>query len=239
VRGATVSLIGMTTFEDLTEHLDLRELATGTLNRMLMVKVERSKVLPGAPEIEPRLPRLVEPTVERLRDNVDRLRASFAIRATSVSKPLHLSHGGEQRAFALKAEAENLGKSWVDVGNSRAFVQMLRVALVFAVADGSPEIKVVHLDAAKDFVDCATRGLRAIAHGELKDVIAQRVLKHMREDPKETLTRTGVSRAVFNGHVPARDLEQGLRTLIKLGLLVEHVEPTTGRSRTVYRIVAQ
>jgi hypothetical protein len=190
---------------------------------------------------------LVEPIVARLRANVERLRASLASKATIASnlraaigagRPLHLSPEGEQRAFVLKAEAETQGKNWVDVGNSRAFVQMLRVALVFAVADGSPEIEVVHLNAAKDFVDCATRGLRAIAHGELKDVIAQRVLKHMREDPKETLTRTGVSRAVFNCNVPAKDLEQGLRTLLRLGLLAEHVEPTAGRPRTVYRIIA-
>ena len=238
VRDATVSLIGMTTFEDLTEHLDLRELATGTMNRVLMVKVERSKMLPGVPPVLEGA--LVEPIVERLRDNVERLREhpSFVLKATSVPKPLRLSHEGEQRALMLKADCENQGKSWIDVGNSRAFAQMLRLALIYAVADGSHGIEVVHLNAAKDFVDIAMHGLRTVATGELKDVIAQRILKHMREDPKETLTRTGISRAVFNNHVPAEKLEQGLRTLIRLGLTTEHVEPTAGRPRTVYRLVA-
>jgi hypothetical protein len=59
----------------------------------------------------------------------------------------------------------------------------------------------------------------------------------MREDPRETLTRTGISHDVFHRNVPAKDLEQGLYTLIKLGLLTEHVQPTAGRPRTVYRLV--
>ena len=237
VRGATVSLIGMTTFEDLTEHLDLRELATGTMNRMLMIKVERSKVLPGAPPVLEGA--LVKPLVNRMRANVERVRAASIIKATSVSKPLRLSLAGEQRAIALKAEAESQGTNWIDVGNSRAFVQMLRVALIFAVADGSHEIDVAHLNAAKDFVDVATSGLRTIATGELKDVIAERILKHMREDPNEVLTRTGISCDVFKRNVPAKDLEQSIHTLLRLGLLTEHVEATGGRPRTVYQIVTK
>jgi hypothetical protein len=42
---------------------------------------------------------------------------------------------------------------------------VLRVALIFAVAGGSPEIQVNHLDAAKDFVDYATYGLRTGRNG--------------------------------------------------------------------------
>lgn len=102
VRGATVSMIGMTTVEDLNERLDLRELATGTMNRVLMIKVERSKVLPGAPPVLEKA--MVAPIVARLRANVERVRATSIIKATSVSKPLRLSKEGEGRVREPRQE---------------------------------------------------------------------------------------------------------------------------------------
>ena len=76
VRGAAVSLIGMTTYEDLIERIDLRELATGTLNRMLLIQVDRSRVLPGNPPLL---------AAEHVKDAAAELRANITSCASHLS----------------------------------------------------------------------------------------------------------------------------------------------------------
>jgi hypothetical protein len=188
---------------------------------------------------------MVRQIVGTLRYNVDHLRketsslvGNLSI-AAGLGRPMHLSAVGAERAVTLKEAAENAGQTWIDVGNSRAYVQTLRVALIYAVADGSPVVDLVHLNAAADFVGYANRGLRKIATTELKDPTAARILVHMREAPHETLTRTGISQNIFSRNVPAKDLENAIRLLLKLGLLTSHLEPTAGRPRTVYRLVTR
>jgi hypothetical protein len=236
IRGAAVSLLGMTTHEDLIERIDLRELATGTWNRVLMIQVDRSQVLPGNP------PTLggehVKDAVDELRANVERLRASYLFGCVQgVEKPIKLSPAAAEMAVRLKAAAERGGRSWVDVGNARAYVQTLRVALVYAVADGSRTIEPEHLKAALSLIGHAASGVGSLATGELKDVIAQRILTHMRESPNEALSRTGVSTHVFAKNVAADKLEDAIRLLLKLGLLSEHRVSTKGRPATMYRLI--
>jgi Primase C terminal 2 (PriCT-2) len=235
VKGASVSWLGMITPEDLADQLELKELVTGSLNRVLMINVKRSKVLPGMPPVLD--PSMVAPIAERIKENLKTLRSRTLFGNAGIEIPITLSPDAEAMAVVIKHEKEKGTRTWLDSGSARAFVQILRVALVYAVADGSKNVEPVHLQAAKAFVGHAERSIKKLASGGIKDPLAERILKHMREDPKEVLSRTEISSDVFNGHVSAAPLEEAIRVLLRLGMLAEETVPTKGRSRTVYRLV--
>jgi hypothetical protein len=113
-------------------------------------------------------------------------------------------------------------------------MHVLRYALIYAVIDGHKNIGPAHLEAAEHLVEKMADGVRRQATAELSDKIAERILTHMREDPTEMLSRTGISVGVFNRNVPARDLENAISTLMNLGLLRDQKVVTSGRPRTLY-----
>jgi len=233
VHGATVSLVGMITAAELRQLLDPAELATGSYNRMGFLIVRRSKELPGVP---PEITDRHLGAMKQIREKVEALPFSFALAPDCVSAPITLTPEALAMTTDLKRRWETEGKNLVEQANSRAFMHVLRYALIYAVADGERHIAPEHLEAAEALVARMADGVRRQATAELSDKIAQRILTHMREDPGEVLSRTGISVGVFNRNVSARDLENAIHTLINLGLLSANKIATTGRPATVYAL---
>jgi hypothetical protein len=152
-----------------------------------------------------------------------------------LPQPVTLSPAAAEIAVYIKAASEIKGTTWIEKGNARAYVQTMRIALVHAVTSGSSTLEPEHLQAAAALVDYAAKGIARLATGELKNVIAQRIISYMREDPGEALTRTGIYSDIFQRNVPALHLDTAIRELERLGLLKSEVQPTKGRPRTVYR----
>jgi hypothetical protein len=93
--------------------------------------------------------------------------------------------------------------------------------------------------AAKTLVDHSRATIRRFATGDLaaiSDPIAARILTHMREDPKEVLSRTAISCDIFGRNVPAVQLENAISLLIHLGLLRQTTVQTSKRPTTVYAL---
>jgi Protein of unknown function (DUF3987) len=233
VSGATVSLIGMITESELRQLLDPAELATGSYNRMGFLSVSRSKVLPGFP---PEIGAEHFQPMLKIKEQIEALPYQFLIAPDCVSVPITLSHDAMELAVDIKQQWETEGTNLVEQANSRAFMHILRYALIYAVCDGSKHIEVPHLIAAERLVAKMAEGVRQQATSELQDGIAQRILSHMREDPSEMLSRTAISAGIAAKNVPARDLEDAIRTLKNLGLLGEHKVPTKGRPTTMYAL---
>ena len=61
-------------------------------------------------------------------------------------------------------------------------------------------------------------------------------MTHMREDPNQVLSRTGISCDVFNRNVSAPLLENAINLLVRSGQLVVGVVKTKGRPATVYKV---
>jgi Protein of unknown function (DUF3987) len=231
VHGATVSMIGMITEAELRQLLDPAELATGSYNRMGFLVVTRSKVLPGfPPEITPDH----FAPMRQIRKQIDSLPRQYQIAPDCISAPITLSPAAAAQAIDLKERWETEGKNLIEQASSRAFMHVLRYALIYAVIDGHKNIGPAHLEAAEHLVEKMADGVRRQATAELSDKIAERILTHMREDPTEMLSRTGISVGVFNRNVPARDLENAISTLMNLGLLRDQKVVTSGRPRTLY-----
>jgi hypothetical protein len=234
VHGATVSLIGMITEAELRQLLDPAELATGSYNRMGFLIVSRSKVLPGfPPEITDRhfAPML------RIKEQIDSLPGQFQVAPDCISAPIILAREAEAMAIDIKARWETEGKNLVEQANSRAFMHVLRYALIYAVIDGLNQIGPAHLAAAEHLVAKMADGVRRQATAELSDKIAERILTHMREDPSEALSRTGITHGIFSRNVPARDVENAISALVSLGLLkAQRMTTKKGRPTTVYML---
>jgi hypothetical protein len=234
VAGATVSMIAAITDSELRQLLDPAELATGSYNRMNFVTVSRSKVLPGFP---PEIGEEHFAAMKTIRERIDALPGQYAIAPDCISLPITLDPEAKAAAVEIKRRWETDGKNLVEQANSRAFMHILRYALIYAIADGFKYIRVAHLEAAEDLVKRMAAGMHQQATGGLSDSIAQRIITHMKEDPGEALSRTGISCEVFSRNVPARDLENAIRTLTDLGWLQVRQLATSGRPRTVYALV--
>jgi hypothetical protein len=225
VAGATVSMIAAITESELRQLLDPAQLATGSYNRMNFLMVSRSKVLPGFP---PEIGEAHFAAMNTIREKIEAL--------DCVSLPIPLAPDALEAAVEIKARWETRGRNLVEQANSRAFLHVLRFGMIYALADGDRHIRVTHLEAAEDLVKRMAAGMRQQATAELSDKIAERILTHMREDPSEALSRTGISCAVFSRNVPPRDLENAIHTLTNLGLLQPSRITTGGRPRTVYAL---
>jgi hypothetical protein len=233
VHGATVSLIGMITESELRQLLDPAQLATGSYNRMGFLVVNRSKELLGHP---PEITDENFSAMRQIREKVDALPGRYQLAPDCVSAPIKLSAPALKISIEIKKRWETAGVNLVEQANSRAFMHVLRFALIYAVADGSNIIEPAHLEAAEHLVARMVDGVRRQATAELSDAIAQRILTHMREDPSEMLSRTGITHGVFSRNVPARDVENAIRTLMNLGLLQAQMVTTKGRPATMYAL---
>jgi hypothetical protein len=90
VEGASVSMLGMITAEELVDMLDLKQLATGSLNRVNLIAVQRSKILPGFPPILDSA--LIKPIAERIRQNLAACRDALPFgHADGIRLPIALS----------------------------------------------------------------------------------------------------------------------------------------------------
>ena len=115
---------------------------------------------------------------------------------------------------------------------SRADAQVLRLALIYALLDGSDGIELPHLKAAVALWDyCRASAESQFASGT-ESLLAKRLLDALRHRP---FSKTELH-ALLHNHTPARRLDAELQELIAQGLVVVDMSKTGGRSRTTYLI---
>ncbi len=101
---------------------------------------------------------------------------------------------------------------------SRAEAQALRLSLLYALFDGSQEIRVEHLKAALAVWNYAAASVRYIFGDLIGDPIADRILRELRAVRPQGLTQTEITSDLFNRNVSALVLERALLTLSRTGL---------------------
>lgn len=130
-----MGLIGHITEADLVRHLTSTETANGFANRILFIAVRRPRILPFP---EPPAA-LAQPFLNRL---------YRAIEAGRESRSLTWDASGRDRWEAFyTAEAQRLRVGLLGAVTGRHEVQALRVAMVYAIVDGSSVVNDVHLEA--------------------------------------------------------------------------------------------
>jgi Bifunctional DNA primase/polymerase, N-terminal/Protein of unknown function (DUF3987)/Primase C terminal 1 (PriCT-1) len=199
---AHVCLIAHVTMEELRRALSDCDAANGFANRFLWVYAERHGSLPFGGAAEPK-------ELEQIRESLER--------AYHHAPPGEV--GWSEDAKALWVEKyEDLLKCGGGLTGSivaRGQPQVLRLALVYALADDVVEIGRVHLEAALEVWRYCAESARYIFGERTGDTAADRILVELRE--RGQMTRNEI-RELFDRHKSSTAIGAALEALRAAGL---------------------
>lgn len=219
--GAHVSLIGHVTVGELREKLASSDLTGGTVNRLLMVAAARSKRLPLGASVPDRD---LDQLAREVRAAVEAARRIGTMRYTDDGAALW------QVMYDVLADDDPDGPLGDAI--ARAEAQVLRLSIVYAAADGTPEIGVPHLSAAYELWRYCRTTAAAIFPTRIVSGDEQRLLEALVEAGDAGLTGAD-RRAVFSNHRTAEQMDVVLGGLVERGLAVVTKIPTGGRPAEV------
>jgi len=219
--GAHISIIGHITAHELKSELSNTDAGNGFANRFLWVCVKRSKELPEGGNLKPED---LSPLIERLKEATDfaklqgELRRDYEAREywRSIYHDLSEGHSGLFGAVTSRGEA-----------------QTMRLALLYALLDSSPCIRLCHLQAGYALWRYCENSSRHIFGASLGDPVADKILNALKEEPK------GMSRSQISG-IFGRNLDQlrigsALDTLVRHKLADDSRTETSGKPAEVWR----
>jgi hypothetical protein len=214
--GAHVTVVGHVVAEEAQRYLTESEIAGGLANRFLWALVRRARLLPDPPVPDPRL---IAELAEATRHVLERGRAIGALgrdaEATEAWREIYptLSEGKPGLFGAIVARME---------------AQAIRLAGLYAVLDGSPLIRLPHLEAALAIVDYCETSARWIFGDATGDPIADQILAALAGG---RMTRTELVHGLFGRNVPKGRIDAALRLLQSQGRIRVVTEPGDGRGR--------
>lgn len=224
--GAHIAVIGHITSDEVRRYLNQTERGNGFANRFLWAMVKRVRLLPvgGAPRNEE-----LTPVVGNLSRAVE-----FARTLGEREVPFDRA---ARKLWDARYEALSDGPpGMLGFVTSRAEAQTVRLALLYALADRSRQIKRVHLEAALAMWDYCLRSARYIFGGKLGDPLADDLLALLRRAGDDGLDREALHNALGR-HRRAEDVGRALELLERTGLATLEREATGGRPREVWRAV--
>ena len=221
--GSHIGIIGHITNDELLKTLNDNETANGFANRFLWVCVKRSKFLPdgdSVPETD------INEIVYFLRETLNFSRMTGEItRDAAASDYWHTIYE------PLNSHASGL----LGTVTSRAAVQTLRIAALYALLDFKETISFEHLEAAHHLWQYAFDSARYIFGVATGDKTADKIYIALTGYP-EGLTRTQIIK-VFSNHLTKTELTRGLQILIETGKVNLISEKTLGRPKEIFKAV--
>jgi hypothetical protein len=213
---AHVTVVGHITAAELRHHLTGLELANGLANRFLLICCRRQRLLPEGGAADPLagtgLDRLLAGTINHAR---------ALGRLTFEPSARELWH----HAYAQLAHAHQTGIAGAICARAEAHV--IRLALLYALADGEGAIKTEHLQAALALWDYAARSATWTLHGATGDPLAEQIHATLSTHPGG-LTRSQISDTLQHNR-PTEQIQRALDTLALAGRATRAQIPTAGR----------
>lgn len=215
--GAHVCIVGHITKDELKRELSACDSVNGYANRFLWCCSRRARELPFGE-------RPVREAAASAMANIQR--AVTWARANGDDFVISMDAGARElwKAGYSRLSADRPGLVGSVLG--RAEAQVLRLALVYALADESGTVKRPHLEAALALWRFAEDSARHIFGDALGDSVADEILRVLRESP-EGMTREAICDH-FNRHTPAPRLTEALRLLAENALANFIKEPARG-----------
>ena len=222
--GAHISIVGHITTDELRLKLTSNEAGNGFANRFLFACVRRSKCLPygGRPD-----PGELTPIVAALNEA-----RQFASTVKDTVGEIHWAADADERWVEVYPELSEGKPGLVGALTARAEAQVLRLALIYALADCSEVIRRVHLEAALELWRYCEESALYIFGARSGNEVADTIIAELRKQP-EGLSRTEISE-LFKRHKSAAQIDDALRLLASIGRARCKPEQTEGRSREVW-----
>jgi hypothetical protein len=215
-REAHIAIIGHITRDELLRYLNATELANGFFNRFLLIAVDRSKLLPFGGTLQP----------AALSDVSKRL--GMAVRFAQSAGPLTFDDHARERWIAAYSVLSRSEAGLLGAATARAEAHTVRLALLYALLDSSPTIRLAHLEAALAAWAYSHSSARWIFGDSLGDPTADDIWA-LAKDRADGVTRTEV-RDLFSRNKKAREIDRALTTLEEAGRL-QRRHSSDGRGR--------
>jgi hypothetical protein len=208
-----ISAVGHITSEELRRTLADVEVFNGLGNRFLWCLSRRSKLLPsGGGDLD-----LSRPTAS-LKEAFDK--------ATKVGRMTRSGPAEERWREIYHDLASRTSSGLFAAITSRAEAQVLRLSMIFALADGSPIIEPEHLEAALAIWEYCSASAAMIFGGSTGASLDDRILEAITSSPG--ISRRDLHRRLAN-HCPAGELVAALARLRDGGRAHDRRESTGGR----------
>jgi hypothetical protein len=222
--GAHIALIGHITQTELRRHTTTIELANGYLNRILLIACRRQRLLPEGGHHDPLadtgLPRLLTATLKHAQ-------TAGQIRLDTDARELW-HHAYQQLAQPRDGIVGQI--------TARAEAHTIRLALIYALADGAKQIGPQHLHAALALHDYATRSADWALTGATGQPLAEQIHTALRHTPAG-LTRSQISDTLKHNQ-PAGQIDEALRALHAAGRATATKIATGGRPAQLWTATA-
>ena len=221
--GAHVSIVGHITLTELVALLHELEMANGFLNRFVVFLVRRSKLLPDGDPVP-------ESVLAALADELGRI-LTVAQRIGEVRRDAEAA----EMWRAIYGDLSEGRDGLVGAILSRAEPHVLRLSAIYAVLDGSPQIRRPHLAAALAVWEYAEASVKAIFGDRLGLPLADQILAALRQ--RGPMSREDLH-ALFSRHRTAHELDNAIQALLTRALIRQRKEATAGRPKMVFEVVA-
>ena len=151
-------------------------------------------------------------------DIVSELRAVFGQRSPNPDKPVHFAKTEGAKAYwdALYRKLNAQKRSGViDNILARDTGHILKLALIFAIADRVDDIRIQHLEAALAVIDYCQNSARWIFGQATGNKLANNILWELRRSTGGGLTRTQINDEICHRNTPKTQLEKAFSDLVK------------------------
>jgi hypothetical protein len=204
--GAHVSIIAHVTSEELLRELQDTEAASGFANRFLWLAVKRARLLPDGGNLDSAS---LAPLTLRLRTAVDSARKTREMTRDAEARKLW------HQEYPRLTNSDRAGLLGALL--SRAEAHVLRLSMIYALADSSASIRRPHLEAALALWDFTERSAGFIFGSSLGDPTADEYLRAVRA-ALEGMSKTDISKH-FGKNKSAAELDRAGNVLLRQGLV--------------------
>lgn len=247
---ANISMIGHVTPGILTKYLSDMDIESGFANRLLYGLVQRSGSKPWPKPLD-------EAITEGLADRIDdivRWGWSFALEATDPisthlykyfnarkfrpKREIHLSDGARSYYEDMYDRLTIRRPGTVGALSTRAPSNVIRMALIYAVAEKSSSIDVSHMASAEAVWRYCEESAAQIFDSFTGDREIDRILQQMEIAPENVLSRNDILN-IFNRNLSVKRIDAIIERLLNTGDVTSYkgeTGPKGGRPPTFYRL---
>jgi hypothetical protein len=215
--GVHITICGQITRDELFLRLNDVDIYNGLCNRFLWWCVRRSQLLPKGGE----------PDIHKVTEELERLKE--AVLWARTTGELHRTDDAEEFWSDLYHDLnQEIGGAYGAV-TCRGEAQVLRLSMIYALADKSVKVTTEHLKAAIAVWNYARDSVRHLFAKELSDPNLLKLFRALRKVAPDWISRGDVSVNVFHRNASADQLERWFRVLEEGGHAIRKHQKTAGR----------
>ena len=224
-----ISVVAHITIDELRQRLNKLSMSDGFGNRFLYSCVDRSKLLAHGGNHDPAV---IDTLGAKTRKAIETAQALNRLTMTSEAATLW-------EKIYNDMEKVELTSGLIDHITARAAPQTIRLALLYALLDGSPQIAVPHLDAALALWRFCEASARHIFNDISDDRVADTIVRELEDVRPGGISRQEFIQEIFGRNVRAHEIIRGLRKLEAAGKVrrEKKTQVGPGRPREVWFII--